>query len=300
MSTSYGTISTTPSGTPPSGSHNENEETSSPNKPPLSRRNSDLSSATMLPEDLESQSSAPSSPPNKSFQITARIISDATIGLSDGLTVPFALTAGLSALGNARVVIFGGLAELMAGAISMGLGGYLGAMSELASYNETLSTTTHLAKTDPRATAAQIRSTLEEFDIPKSTLDDLTRHLCVSDKRVDFLMRFGHCAERPADSRALVSAVTIAVAYFLGGLVPLVPYFFVDDLIVALWVSVGVMAVALFAFGYAKTGMVVGWEGRERVGRCVYGGLQMVVVGGLAAGAAMGLVKVFDGFVGGD
>ena len=63
-------------------------------------------------------------------QISAGFISDAIIGLSDGLTVPFALTAGLSALGNTKVVIYGGLAELTAGAISMGLGGYLGAKSE--------------------------------------------------------------------------------------------------------------------------------------------------------------------------
>ena len=64
------------------------------------------------------------------FKVDARVISDAIIGLSDGLTVPFALTAGLSAIGNTRVVIFGGMAELIAGAISMGLGGYLGAKSE--------------------------------------------------------------------------------------------------------------------------------------------------------------------------
>lgn len=70
-------------------------------------------------------------PKSRSLKVDARVISDATIGLSDGLTVPFALTAGLSALGNTRVVIFGGLAELIAGAISMGLGGYLGAKSEL-------------------------------------------------------------------------------------------------------------------------------------------------------------------------
>jgi hypothetical protein len=84
-------------------------------------------------DDVESQvtiSSSEKSAAKKGFKVDARIISDATIGLSDGLTVPFALTAGLSALGNTRVVIYGGLAELIAGAISMGLGGYLGAKSE--------------------------------------------------------------------------------------------------------------------------------------------------------------------------
>jgi len=83
--------------------------------------------------DLESKAAALTSraTPKGGFRIDARIVSDATIGLSDGLTVPFALTAGLSALGNTNVVIYGGLAELIAGAISMGLGGYLGAKSEL-------------------------------------------------------------------------------------------------------------------------------------------------------------------------
>jgi vacuolar iron transporter family protein len=99
------------------------------------RRASQSSSRTATADnvDLESQTSAqePRSSPRKGFRVDARVISDATIGLSDGLTVPFALTAGLSALGNTRVVIFGGLAELIAGAISMGLGGYLGAKSEL-------------------------------------------------------------------------------------------------------------------------------------------------------------------------
>jgi len=90
----------------------------------LERRSSHGSGETAV--DLESQNS-----PRRGFQVTARVLSDATIGLSDGLTVPFALTAGLSALGNTRVVIFGGLAELIAGAISMGLGGYLGAKSEM-------------------------------------------------------------------------------------------------------------------------------------------------------------------------
>jgi len=98
-----------------------------PEPAPPAEADSDLESQTTQVEDLERRKSLSRS---KRFKINARVISDATIGLSDGLTVPFALTAGLSALGDTRVVIFGGLAELIAGAISMGLGGYLGAMSE--------------------------------------------------------------------------------------------------------------------------------------------------------------------------
>ncbi|KAK0641127.1 VIT family-domain-containing protein [Cercophora newfieldiana] len=247
--------------------------------------------------DLESQE-----PPRRGFQVTARILSDATIGLSDGLTVPFALTAGLSALGDTKVVIYGGLAELMAGAISMGLGGYLGAKSEIASYHETLAQTTTLATTHPTTTASTIRSVLSPYDLPPDLLSSVTAHLAASPKRIDFLMRFQHCAEPPASSRALTSALTIALAYFLGGLLPLVPYFCIGSgegkLYEALVVSVGVMAVALFVFGYVKTGVVVGWEGARAVRKAVFGGVQMVLVGGAAAGAAMGLVKAFDVGVG--
>jgi len=122
---------------PPSGS--DNSANVNPNDPssktsllqPFSRHSSDLSNTTFVDLEAQDASRRKGSSEKVGFQINARVISDATIGLSDGLTVPFALTAGLSALGNTRVVIFGGLAELMAGAISMGLGGYLGAKSEM-------------------------------------------------------------------------------------------------------------------------------------------------------------------------
>ena len=238
-------------------------------------------------------------PASKSFKLDARIISDATIGLSDGLTVPFALTAGLSALGQTKVVIYGGLAELIAGAISMGLGGYLGAKSEAASYRETRAQCAAQVSLDPVTTAtAAVSDAFASYGLPPHILDGVARHLAASpEAQVDFLMRFGHCAEEPASSRAAVSALTIAAGYFLGGLLPLLPYFFVPEaeVLLALWISVAVMAVALFVFGYAKTCAVGGWSGRQRVWEGVVGGAEMIVVGGAVAGAAMGLVKLFDG-----
>ncbi|KAK0617257.1 VIT family-domain-containing protein [Immersiella caudata] len=266
-------------------------DTSSPE-----RRSSHGSTATIV--DLESQDTTR----RGSFQVTARILSDATIGLSDGLTVPFALTAGLSALGDTKVVIFGGLAELIAGAISMGLGGYLGAKAEIASYNETLLKTTALTTSSPTLSLSAIRSVFIPYDLPPELLTSVSDHMSASPKLIDFLMRFQHCAESPSSSRALTSALTIALAYFLGGLLPLIPYFCVGSgegkLMEGLYISVGVMAVALFLFGYVKTGVVVGWEGARAVRKCVFGGVQMVVVGGAAAAAAMGLVKAFDVGVG--
>ncbi|KAF8867081.1 DUF125-domain-containing protein [Acephala macrosclerotiorum] len=232
----------------------------------------------------------------KSFRIDARVISDATIGLSDGLTVPFALTAGLSALGNTNVVIYGGLAELIAGAISMGLGGYLGAKSEAASYHAQREETQLLVETNPRAVVQSVAAVFKPYELPKQTLQDLSSHLAESPHLVDFIMQFQHCEEPPASSRALTSALTIALGYFFGGLLPLMPYFFVgsEQVYEGLYISIGVMVVALFLFGYVKTCVVVGFGAGKCIRAGCLGGIQMVVVGSLAAGAAMGLVKLFD------
>jgi VIT1/CCC1 family predicted Fe2+/Mn2+ transporter len=136
----------------------------------------------------------------------------------------------------------------------------------------------------------------EPWNIPKQTLQDLSRHLADSPRLVDFVMKFQHCEEEPASSRAVTSAITIALAYFLGGLLPLIPYFCVGQSQVyeGLYISIGVMVIALFVFGYVKTSVVVGWHGGKNIRSGCYGGIQMVVVGGAAAGAAMGLVRLFN------
>ncbi|KAJ0163450.1 Protein CCC1 [Colletotrichum tanaceti] len=259
-------------------------------------RTSSMATMATATSETSSTSTVSSESESRRFRFDARVISDATIGLSDGLTVPFALTAGLSALGQTKVVIFGGMAELIAGAISMGLGGYLGAKSEAASYKETRNECTRLTRDDPALARAQVVEVLEPYGLPKHTLEEVTDHLSTSPRLIDFLMHFHHCEQEPASNRALVSALTIAAGYLLGGLVPLFPYFFVpaEDVYLALYISVAVMAVALFAFGYVKTCIVSGWSGVRCVRQAVVGGLEMVVVGGAAAGAAMGLVKAFD------
>ncbi|KAG9567480.1 putative vacuolar iron transporter Ccc1, partial [Aureobasidium melanogenum] len=227
--------------------------------------------------------------------IDARVISDAIIGLSDGLTVPFALTAGLSALGDSRVVILGGVAELIAGAISMGLGGYLGAKSEEESYRATLSSTRTQVEETPSAAACSVSTILESFELPENLVNELSFHLSKSPHLLDFLMRFEHMQPEPASSRAITCAITIALGYLIGGLVPLIPYFFVprEDVLLALYWSFGVMLSCLFVFGYSKTCFVAGWRGKEKVWQGVIGGLQMMFVGGVAAGCAMGIIRVF-------
>ncbi|PWY92585.1 vacuolar iron transporter Ccc1 [Aspergillus heteromorphus CBS 117.55] len=228
--------------------------------------------------------------------VDGRIVSDAIIGLSDGMTVPFALTAGLSALGDTKVVVFGGMAELIAGAISMGLGGYLGAKSEEESYRATLKETKQEILTDPASVTETISEVFEPYDLPAELVGELTRHLSASPNLPSFLMNFHHTVQEPSGSRAWVCALTIALGYFIGGFVPLLPYFFVGphDAFSALRWSIATMVIALFLFGYGKTCFVSGWRGHQNIRKGIVGGLQMILVGGVAAGSAMGLVKGFQ------
>lgn len=143
---------------------------------------------------------------------------------------------------------------------------------------------------------SDITEVFEPYNVPRQTLEDLTKHLADSPHLADFVMQFQHCAEEPAASRAFVSAITIALGYFLGGLLPLLPYFCVgtNQVYQGLYISIGVMVVALFVFGYVKTCVVVGWNGGRCIRQGCYGGVQMVIVGSAAAGAAMGLVRLFN------
>ncbi|KAF2439712.1 DUF125-domain-containing protein [Karstenula rhodostoma CBS 690.94] len=235
---------------------------------------------------------------SRSSRVDPRIISDAIIGLSDGLTVPFALTAGLSALGNTQVVIYGGLAELIAGSISMGLGGYLGAKSEAESYSATQVQTRKKIIADPIGVEEDVRVIVEDFGLPQDLGELVTQKLVEgNEERLErFLIKFEHSLPEPPSNRALVCALTIALGYFIGGFIPLLPYFFVgpNDVQKGLVLSACVMVVTLFAFGYAKTAAVHGCGGIGLVWNAIRGGAEMVVVGSLAAGAAMGLVALFS------
>ncbi|TGO48040.1 hypothetical protein BCON_0254g00120 [Botryotinia convoluta] len=246
--------------------------------------------------DLESQDSrSEKSSKRKGWRIDARVISDATIGLSDGLTVPFALTAGLSAFNDSKIVIGGGMAELIAGAISMGLGGYLAAKSELASYHATREKTLERIETDLQGVLNDLMEEYEPYDFPKEVITGQSTHLAQMHPELltDYVMQFQHCEEEPATSRAFTSALTISMGYFLGGLLPLLPYFFVSTVAEGLYISVGVMVITLFIFGYVKTGMITGFQAKCIGGNC-WGAAEMVLIGGVAAAAAMGLVTLFQ------
>ncbi|KAK9448196.1 VIT family-domain-containing protein [Limtongia smithiae] len=220
-----------------------------------------------------------------------RVISDAVIGLSDGLTVPFALTAGLSSLGNTKVVITGGIAELVSGAISMGLGGYLGAKSESDCYKSQLERERLLFQTARSVSEEAVAESLSEYGFAESTVSAILGDLEKSpEEMVNFIMKFGRGMDEPPMGREFISAATIGSAYFLGGFVPLFPYFFVHTVELGLILSSIIMGITLFAFGIAKTV----FTGNTSKLQAVWGGIQMVITGAVAAGAAYAMVYFID------
>jgi len=149
---------------------------------------------------------------------------------------------------------------------------------------------------NPDSISTSISAIFEPYNLPESLTADLTLHLekCGFEKITDFVMSFQHALPEPASSRAITCALTIALGYFLGGFVPLLPYFFTGNITKALVCSIGIMVLALFLFGYVKTCLNVGWRSRTNVFQGVTGGAQMILVGGAAAGAAMGIVRAFN------
>ncbi|CEO60096.1 hypothetical protein PMG11_04738 [Penicillium brasilianum] len=283
------------------------QETKMHSKPLLARIDDEETIRGDSDQDLESQGSyntfgrceshdgSISSSSTTRARINPRIISDAILGLSDGLTVPFALSAGLSALGNTKVVVLGGLAELAAGAISMGLGGYVGAKSEAESYEATVRETRELIESDSSETSNIVRETFAPYGLSPAAIDDITRDLHASHERLlEFLLAFHHRESAPDCNQAWISALTLAIGYFVGGFIPLIPYFIVSQVMTALYWSIGVMGVTLLVFGYVKTCVVRGWSGHDNVVAGIWGGMQMVCVGGIAAGAAIALVRLID------
>lgn len=150
--------------------------------------------------------------------------------------------------------------------------------------------------TDPASVSDTISDIFEPYELPSELVAQLKNHLSHSPMLPSFLMNFHHTLPEPSGSRAIVCAFTIAMGYFIGGFIPLIPYFFVGphEAFIALRWSIATMVIALFIFGYVKTCFVSGWRGRRNIRKGVIGGIQMVLVGGIAAGSAMGLVKGFQ------
>lgn len=186
---------------------------------------------------------------------TRELVRDSVIGLADGLTVPFALAAGLAGASvSGGVIVTAGLAEIAAGSIAMGLGGYLAARSDADHYaSERRREASEVAEV-PEEEAWEVEEILGEYGVSREearpVVDALRRN---PDRWTDFMMRFELGLELPERGRAVRSAVTIGVAYILGGLIPLVPYMLILFTQSALLVSASVTAAALLVFGIIKS-----------------------------------------------
>jgi len=226
----------------------------------------------------------------KHFTATAAV-RDIVIGMSDGLTVPFALAAGLTGAVAATaggVIVTAGLAEIAAGSIAMGLGGYLAAKTDSEHYESEKIREYRECEELPDVEQLEVVKVFQDYGLSDAQMAPIVSAICSDKKRwVDFMMRFELGLEEPDPARAGRSAATIAASYIVGGLIPLAPYILMrHEVIHALWVSVGVTVLALFAFGSIKghyTG-VKPWRG----------GLQTVLVGGLAAAAAFFIARLIS------
>jgi VIT1/CCC1 family predicted Fe2+/Mn2+ transporter len=217
----------------------------------------------------------------------SEIVRDVVIGMADGLTVPFALAAGLSAaIARTDLIVTAGAAEIAAGAIAMGLGGFLAARSDEEHYaSEQRRERLEVAEVSERE-REEVREVFRGYGLEGPALEGAVAAISAQTERwVDFMMRFELGLERPDPKRAPVSAVTIAAAYVAGGLVPLAPYIVVRTVSEALPLSVAFTAVALLGFGAVK--------GRLSGASPVKAALQTLLVGGLAAAAAFGLASLF-------
>src|SRR5437588_12482421 len=213
-------------------------------------------------------------------------VRDVVIGMSDGLTVPFALAAGLSgAVPETRLIVIGGLAEIAAGSIAMGLGGYLAARGDREHYEQERQREEREVEEIPDEEAREVSKVFQSYGL---TAEESTPIVDALRQRpqawVDFMMRFELGLEEPEPRRAFTSALTIAGAYVAGGFIPLSPYMILSNAWRGLLFSAGVTLLALAVFGYIK-GRFTGahpWRSAS----------QTTVIGALAAGAAFVLAKM--------
>ena len=214
-----------------------------------------------------------------------RAVRDLVLGVADGLTVPFALAAGLTgAIDATWIIVVAGVAEISAGAIAMGLGGYLAAKSEAEHYESERRREQREVHDKPQAEAAEVFEVLEGYGVKPEAATPLVEALKHNPEGwVDFMMRFELGLERPEPRRALTSGLTIGSAYVLGGLIPLWPYMMIARATSALAVSLAVTLVALLVFGYVK--------GRFAGAPPVRSALQTALIGGLAAGTAFAIAR---------
>jgi VIT1/CCC1 family predicted Fe2+/Mn2+ transporter len=213
-------------------------------------------------------------------------VRDIVIGMADGLTVPFALAAGLAgAVSAAQIIVVAGLAEIAAGAIAMGLGGYLAARTDSEHYVAERERELRETMEMPQQERAEVARLFRDYGLTDEQAQPVVAAITANRSRwVDFMMRFELDLQPPDAKRAPRSALTIAAAYVAGGLIPLAPYMLLDDPAHALELSIGLTLAALFVFGAIKA--------RFTEINPLRGGVQMALIGGLAASAAFAIARL--------
>lgn len=220
---------------------------------------------------------------------SSETLSDIVIGMSDGLTVPFALAAGLSgAVKDVHLIVIAGIAEIAAGSIAMGLGGYLAGKTEQDHYASELRREYDEIERLPEVEKEEVRVFFEGLGLSKEVQDKAVTELIKDkDRWADFMMKYELGLEKPDPKRARKSAFNIGVSYVVGGMIPLSPYFFVGDGITGLKISAGVTLLCLFVFGYFKS--------RLTGTNPFMGALKVAFIGALAAGCAFAIAKLIEG-----
>jgi VIT1/CCC1 family predicted Fe2+/Mn2+ transporter len=220
---------------------------------------------------------------------SSETLTDIVIGMSDGLTVPFALAAGLSgAVSNVHLIVIAGIAEIAAGSIAMGLGGYLAGQTEQEHYASELKREYDEIENLPDVEREEVREFFQGLGLSRSVQEQAVEELIKDkDRWADFMMKHELGLEKPDPKRAGKSAFNIGASYIVGGLIPLSPYFFVEDGLKGLKISALVTLICLFFFGYFKS---------KLTGTPPFkGGLKVAVIGAIAAGCAFGIAKLIGG-----
>ena len=215
------------------------------------------------------------------------VLRDIVIGMSDGLTVPFALAAGLSgAVASSGIIVIAGIAEICAGSIAMGLGGYLAGKTEQDHYKSELKREYDEVERVPEMEKQEVRDFFKQIGLSGEIQQKATEEIAKDKKQwVDFMMKYELGLDEPDPRRATKSALNIGLSYIAGGIIPLSPYFFIQNSTQALKVSVIATILCLFIFGYFKsklTGVHALW-----------GAIKVTLIGAIAAAAAFGVAKLF-------
>jgi VIT1/CCC1 family predicted Fe2+/Mn2+ transporter len=216
------------------------------------------------------------------------LIRDIVIGMADGLTVPFALAAGLSGtVPNTTLVVVAGVAEIAAGSIAMGLGGYLAARTDEEHYVSELGREYREIVELPDKEREEVADVLRSWHIPESAIASAVDAISENpDRWVDFMMKYELGLEKPEPKRARNSSLTIGLSYIVGGIIPLSPYIFISRSDIALTISAIVTLIALFIFGFVK--------GKFTGSKPFKSAWQTMLVGGLAAGFAFLIAKLIS------